>query len=45
MSSKFGTDATAEENFRMEYQPDKIVKVIKKDGREECLSCADQIHG
>ena len=28
MSSKFGTDATAEENFRMEYQPDKIVKVM-----------------
>ena len=35
MSSKFGTDATAEENFRMEYQPDKIVKVIKKDGSLE----------
>ena len=35
MSSKFGTDASAEENFRMEYQPDKIVKVIKKDGSLE----------
>ncbi len=35
MSSKFGTDATAEENFEMEYRPDKIVKVIKKDGSLE----------
>ena len=35
MSSKFGTDTTAEENFEMEYKPDKIVKVIKKDGSLE----------
>ena len=35
MSSKFGTDTTAEENFEMEYRPDKIVKVIKKDGSLE----------
>ena len=35
MSSMFGTDTTAEENFEMEYRPDKIVKVIKKDGSLE----------
>ena len=35
MNSKFGSDTMDEENFDMEYKPDKIVKVIKKDGSLE----------
>ena len=35
MSSIFETDTTAQENFELEYKPDKVVKVIKKDGSLE----------
>ena len=35
MNSKFGSDTMDEENFDMKYKPDKIVKVIKKDGSLE----------
>ncbi|MBD5525069.1 MAG: anaerobic ribonucleoside-triphosphate reductase [Lachnospiraceae bacterium] len=35
MSSKFGSDNTVDENFGLEYKPDKVVKVIKKDGSLE----------
>lgn len=35
MSSKFGSDNAADENYGLQYQPDKIVKVIKKDGSLE----------
>ena len=31
MSSKLDANTTAEENFEMEYKPDKIVKVIKRN--------------
>ncbi|MBD5450614.1 MAG: anaerobic ribonucleoside-triphosphate reductase [Lachnospiraceae bacterium] len=35
MSSKFGSDTIVDEDFGLEYRPDKIVKVIKKDGSLE----------
>ena len=35
MSSKFGSDNAADENYGLQYKPDKIVKVIKKDGSLE----------
>ncbi len=35
MSSKFGSDSAVDENYGLQYKPDKIVKVIKKDGSLE----------
>ena len=35
MSSKFGSDTEADENYGLQYKPDKVVKVIKKDGSLE----------
>lgn len=35
MSSKFGADTAADEDFGLEYKPEKVVKVIKKDGSLE----------
>jgi ribonucleoside-triphosphate reductase len=38
MSNKLEPDKTGEENFSKEYQPDKPVKVIKKDGSLEAFN-------
>jgi len=35
MSSRFGSDTVSDENYGVEYRPEKIVKVIKKDGSLE----------
>ncbi len=35
MSSKFGSDQITDENFGLEFKPDRVVKVIKKDGSLE----------
>ncbi len=35
MSSIFGSDNATDENYGLQYKPDKIVKVIKKDGSLE----------
>lgn len=35
MSSRFGSDTVSDENYSVEYRPEKIVKVIKKDGSLE----------
>ena len=38
MSSKFESDSPAGENFSLEYHPEKVVKVIKKDGSLEAFN-------
>ena len=38
MSSRFESDNAAGENFSLEYKPEKVVKVIKKDGSLEAFN-------
>ncbi len=38
MNSKFVADKTVDESFELEYKPDRIVNVIKKDGSLEAFN-------
>ena len=38
MSSKFGSDTVVDENYGLEFKPDRIVNVIKKDGSLEAFN-------
>ena len=38
MSSIFESGQSVDENYSLEYQPEKIVKVIKKDGSLEAFN-------
>ena len=38
MSNKYEADQTTERDFGEEYKPDKVVKVVKKDGSLEAFN-------